>query len=48
MSALLPAATLAAGYLATPTRAQDGVIRIGITLAHGGGEWSEVWPVGQR
>src|SRR6476660_1267223 len=30
--AVLPAAALAAGLFATPTRAQDGVIRIGISL----------------
>ncbi|HET6925440.1 MAG TPA: ABC transporter substrate-binding protein, partial [Hyphomicrobiaceae bacterium] len=32
MLALLPAATLASGLMVTPARAQDGVIRIGITL----------------
>ena len=30
--ALLPAAAVAAGLIATPTQAQDGVIRVGITL----------------
>jgi branched-chain amino acid transport system substrate-binding protein len=32
MSALLPAATLASGLIFSPAHAQDGVIRIGITL----------------
>ena len=30
--ALLPAAAVAVGLIATPTQAQDGVIRVGITL----------------
>ena len=32
MLALLPAATLASGLIFSPAQAQDGVIRIGITL----------------